>query len=417
MRIMPSTDGHSSGSPANIRGRAVRLALGTASALGLARFAYGLLVPAMGRDLGWNLVDAGAVSAANGLGYLLGALGTTAVIRRIGTAAAFRWGMVLTALALAATAVSGDFVVVLIVRAVAGAAGALVFIVGGVIASKLTTRGAIPIYFAGTGLGIVFAGATVPLVGDDWRLAWACIGAAAALAAVVSWTSAGSADGIAAGTGHAHLRSLWPLAVAYLLFAAGYITYITFLSAFLAERHAPLWQVISTWVVLGLAVVAAPGAWSRPLATSPGRALIVLLAILSGASALALVTPNPLVILASALIYGGTFMCIPAAITAIVKGAVTPSNRAATLAIFTVVFAAGQTAGPWIAGMVAEHTSADSTLIWTAILCAAAAVVAWVARRPRPEGRPVDTSELREGPLDAQRLAPPTSDEIRPDNR
>lgn len=59
--------------------RSARLALGTASALGLARFAYGLLVPAMRNDLGWSLAQAGAVTTANGLGYLAGAV-TTATI-------------------------------------------------------------------------------------------------------------------------------------------------------------------------------------------------------------------------------------------------------------------------------------------------------------------------------------------------
>ena len=145
---------------------ALRLALGTASALGLARFAYGLLVPAMRDDLRWSLTQAGAMSAANGLGYLLGALVTPILVRRLGTAAAFRWGMVLTAVSLATTAVSGDYVVLLAARATAGVTAAVVFITGGVIASRIAARAwssaPIAIYFAGTGLGIVFSGATIP---------------------------------------------------------------------------------------------------------------------------------------------------------------------------------------------------------------------------------------------------------------
>jgi hypothetical protein len=54
------------------RWRAVRLAMGTAAALGLARFAYGLLVPSMRAELGWTLAQAGAQTTANGLGYLAG---------------------------------------------------------------------------------------------------------------------------------------------------------------------------------------------------------------------------------------------------------------------------------------------------------------------------------------------------------
>ncbi|MDJ1135444.1 YbfB/YjiJ family MFS transporter [Streptomyces iconiensis] len=83
---------------------AARLALGTASALGLARFAYGLLVLAMQGDLGWTLADAGALSTANGLGYVVGAVPTAALVRRWGTASVFRWGMAATAAPLAWTA-------------------------------------------------------------------------------------------------------------------------------------------------------------------------------------------------------------------------------------------------------------------------------------------------------------------------
>ena len=46
--------------------QALRLSLGTASALGFARFAYGLLLPAMRDDLHWSLAEAGAMNTANG---------------------------------------------------------------------------------------------------------------------------------------------------------------------------------------------------------------------------------------------------------------------------------------------------------------------------------------------------------------
>lgn len=62
--------------------QSARLALGTASALGLARFAYGLLVPAMRTELGWSLAQAGALTTANGVGYLVGAMATAPIARR-----------------------------------------------------------------------------------------------------------------------------------------------------------------------------------------------------------------------------------------------------------------------------------------------------------------------------------------------
>jgi predicted MFS family arabinose efflux permease len=369
--------------------QAARLALGTASALGLARFAYGLLLPAMRDDLRWSLAEAGAMSTANGLGYLLGALVTGLVVRRLGTAAAFRWGMVLTAAALAATATSSDYLALLIVRAAAGVAGAVVFIAGGVIASRLATHissdAPITVYFAGTGLGIIFSGATIPALGDHWRVAWVGLGLAAGLATLVSWRAARADEHTpAVVAGRARVRPLSRTAVAYVLFAAGYITYITFLSAYLAERHTPVVQVMLIWTALGLAVVAAPALWSRPITGWPGsRALTALLGALGGGAALALAAPAPPVILASAIIYGATFMGVPAAVTALIRGDTPPADWTATLAAFTVLFAAGQTAGPWVAGVLADHTATDAALAWTAILCATAAIVAATAHCQR----------------------------------
>ena len=47
---------------------AAALSLGSAIALGLARFAYALLFPSMKPDLGWSFAQAGAMNTANALG-------------------------------------------------------------------------------------------------------------------------------------------------------------------------------------------------------------------------------------------------------------------------------------------------------------------------------------------------------------
>ncbi len=60
------------------------LALGPAVALGFARFAYGLVLPAMRDDLGWSFAEAGTVNTANAIGYLAGAIAASAVSARLG---------------------------------------------------------------------------------------------------------------------------------------------------------------------------------------------------------------------------------------------------------------------------------------------------------------------------------------------
>lgn len=371
-------------------GQPARLALGTASALGLARFAYGLILPAMRSELGWSLAQAGALTTANAVGYLLGAVVAAPAARRLSLAVTFRLGMVVTAAALAATAATSSYPVLLLTRAAAGLAGTLVFITGGVIASHTaaSTRSAAPltIYYSGAGLGIALSGAAIPaLLGQHpgrWPLAWAGLAAAAALAAIFSWTAArGSHQASTALLDLRYIARLWQPATAYLLFAAGYIAYITFLSAYLAAHRASITQITVTWALLGLAAVAAPVLWSWPISTWPrAAALAASLAVLSTAAATALAGAAPLAVTGSAIGYGASFLAVPAAITALIRAATQPSEWTGALATFTVVFAAGQTAGPYLAGALADRYGTGATLAWTAALCAAGAALSILTR-------------------------------------
>lgn len=385
----------------------LRLALGTAVALGFARFGYGLVLPAMRDDLGWSLAEAGSLTTANGFGYLLGAVATAGAARRWGSTRMFRVGMVLCATSLAATAASGGYGVVMAARAVSGFGGALVFITGGVIAARAAERAAtalpIAVYFAGTGVGIAASGVLVPplLAGSPgrWPLAWVALAAASALGTAVSWGAARTTDpppDRPAEAGRAGLLELWRPAAAYLLFAIGYIAYITFLSATLADRGAGAGEVAAVWAVLGIAVVAAPWLWRRAAATWPSsRMLGSLLAVIAGASCLALTGWGGLpVVFVSAAAYGAAFMAVPASVTALVRSVVPPAGWPRALGAFTVLFAAGQTAGPWAAGAVADRVGPGAPAAWTAALCALGALVAATDGTRRP-GR---TDRARPGP-------------------
>jgi predicted MFS family arabinose efflux permease len=350
----------------------------------------------MSGQLHWNHAAAGALATANGLGYLLGALLTAPVARRLGVPATFRLGMAVIVAALAANAATDNYPLLLLVRAVAGLAGALVFIAGGVIASRIAAaaRSAAPLtlYYAGAGLGIAFSGAVIPaLLGHHpgrWPAGWAILAAAACVAACISWTATrgGPTAGPAGGTAAAPFDPgvvvrLWPVTLAYLLFGAGYIAYITFLSAYLVAQRAGVVQVSVTWAVLGLAAVAAPALWSRPLRTWRGAlALATALALLGVAAAIPLATAVVAAITVSAIGYGATFLAVPAAITRLVHAAVPEHEWTRALATFTAVFAAGQTAGPYLAGALADRYGTGATLAWTAVLCALGAVLSLLFR-------------------------------------
>lgn len=115
---------------------AVRLSLGSAIALGLARFSYALLLPAMKADLAWSFAQAGAMNTANAAGYLLGALAFPALSRRWRPSGLLGAGCILTALLMAACGVVSGANLLLAQRLLTGIGSALIFISGGVLAAR-----------------------------------------------------------------------------------------------------------------------------------------------------------------------------------------------------------------------------------------------------------------------------------------
>ena len=77
-------------------GIVVGLAMGPAVGLGLGRFAYALLLPAMRADLGWSYAQAGAINTANAAGYLVGALLAAPMAARFGDKRGVLAGLLLT---------------------------------------------------------------------------------------------------------------------------------------------------------------------------------------------------------------------------------------------------------------------------------------------------------------------------------
>ncbi|MFP5407467.1 MAG: YbfB/YjiJ family MFS transporter, partial [Gammaproteobacteria bacterium] len=121
----------------NRLGLALLLSLGTVVSNSFARFAYALVLPAMRSDLDWNWSQAGALNTVNAVGYLAGGVLTWLLVDRLGNRRLFCIGLPVTAVAVLATGLSGDFLWLSALRAVAGVAGAMVFICGGALASNV----------------------------------------------------------------------------------------------------------------------------------------------------------------------------------------------------------------------------------------------------------------------------------------
>jgi predicted MFS family arabinose efflux permease len=355
---------------ARVLGTAVALALASAVALGLARFSYALLLPPMRADLGWSYFTAGAMNTANAAGYLVGALLAPALLRRLDARLFMLAGGLGTALLLALHgAVRGD-TALYTVRTLAGVCSAASFIGGGLMSARLAgAAGAraglvLGIYYGGVGLGILASALVVPPLvaraADGWSLAWVALGAAALAATAVTAhrTRAIVAPPLAqAQRVPLAWRSLgWGLA-GYLMFGLGYIGYMTFVVTLLRERGMGGDAITAFYALMGLGVMASSWLWAGLLQRYRGGGPMALLnALLALATALPVLSAQPLAVFGSGVLFGCVFLSVVASTTALVRHNAEPAAWPAGIAAFTIVFAAGQIVGPIAVGLIADST-------------------------------------------------------------
>ena len=354
---------------------AAALALGAAVSLGLARFSYALLLPAMRADLGWSYLTAGAMNTVNAAGYLAGALLAPRWLARHDARALLLAGMFAAALLLAAHGLASSDAALYALRGATGLASAAAFVAGGLLAARLGSAGDVTesrrpsaglvlgIYYGGTGLGIVVSALLVPALltlipAAGWRWAWCGLAVVALLATAVTVRATRSIAAAPAMTS-AHAAFNWRALgfglAAYLLFGFGYIGYMTFVITLLREQQLPAAQIVAFYVLLGAGVMASSWLWAGLLQRHRGG---LPLALFNGLLALATLMPvlsaEPLVVFASGALFGGVFLSVVASTTALVRHNLPAAAWPSGIAAFTIVFAGGQIAGPTLVGWIAD---------------------------------------------------------------
>lgn len=365
------------------------LTLGVCVTNGFARFAYGLILPAMRADLGWSYAQAGWLNTANALGYLGGAMATLALLRRVSASRLFAFGVWTTALALFATGLSEAFWAQTAGRVAAGLFGAMSFATGGALTAALFQDNprrnalAIAIFFGvGGGMGIVLAGATLPVVlglygPGAWAWCWIVIGLLSfAMTPLSLWAGkqlrppAGAAAPRAA---RVPVRPMLGEFAGYASFGLGYIVYLTFIAAWMTAQQASPLLIAAVWMTTGLGICASPFLWRGVLARfASGLPLAMILAGIAAGSALPLFWGGTLGLFASAALFGACVFMSPGAVTSFSRQNLPQESWGAAISVFTIVFAVAQIFGPIGAGLIGDATGD----IGRALLAAAAVLLA-----------------------------------------
>ena len=359
--------------------------------IGLARFAYTPLLPALQLQTGLSDAAAGTLAAVNYAGYMTGAL-TAAWMDDV------RWrhrfysmGLWMALLTTAAMALSDWLPGWMVLRYIGGLCGATGMLLGsGLVLGWLMRQGHRPelgLHFIGIGLGIVVSalGAWgLSQVWQDWASQWLAMAGVGLLFFVPAWwwrppvppaVAAAHSDGVETG-----VSRRWLLTMMGSYFAAGwgFVISATFTVAMVEREPALAGLGAWAWAGVGLAAMPAVFVWDR-VARQWGDTRALLLAF--GLQTLSVVLPawssSWQAAMLGAVGYGATFIGIVSLTLALV-GRRSPNNPGKAMARLTLSYGVAQMVAPVVTGYMAQHSGHFKGALWltAAVMAAGMALLA-----------------------------------------
>jgi predicted MFS family arabinose efflux permease len=336
--------------------------------IGLARFAYTPLIPALIDAQWFTAAEAAYLGAANLAGYLAGALSARPMASARSAPFVLRAMMVLASATFFASAVPLSFAWFFVWRLASGFAGGTLMVLAAPTvlpqvppARRGLAGGAI---FTGVGLGIAASGTLVPfLLKLGLALTWFGLGALALLLTALAWPGwpddgAAPAGPAVGARGSARLRALY---LEYGLNAFGLVPHMVFLVVFIAhglgqglETGARYWVLFGTGAVLGPLLAGHLAdrigfAWALRLAFGLQAAAVALAVLPIGAWGLAL----------SSLVAGAFVPGIVPLVLGRVHELAPPEQTGAAWSLATIAFALGQAVGAyglsWLFATTADY--------------------------------------------------------------
>ena len=374
------------------------LALG----MGIGRFAYTPLLPALIDEAGLSIRAAGYIASANFAGYLVGALAASRVpshLRRT----AFALAIGLSVLTTFAPALLVSPWLLALARALSGVASAFVMVQGSAIVLDILSAhrrpGLFAALYAGVGGGIALTAAIVEVLaraGASGASTWAALGLASTL---LAWPALGLRDpgrtaasspatGSAGPPPEARARALRWLLLAYGGLGFGYVITATFIVVMVRSR--PDWKPYEmlVWCIVGLAAAPSNWLWQRlSERAGPWTAMIAAFLLEAVGVAAAALGEHLLAVFAGAVLLGGTFMAITALGLTTARG-LSGGASAQVVGRMTAAFGLGQILGPAIGGWLADRTGSfvAPSLLAVVVLVTCASLLAVAARRLAASG-------------------------------
>jgi MFS family permease len=378
------------------------LAMGCLSvfgALGLGRFGYASVLPAMQKGLGFSNTQAGALATWNLAGYVVMAVVAGALSARLGPRRVIPAGLLVAGVGMVLTGLAGGVGSAALARALTGlGAGATNVPAVAMMATWFSARRrglASGFVVSGSSLALVIAGPTVPRLiagagSGGWRLCWYVFGAVTLVLAGAALMvlrdrpfAAGPAPAAAQPAPHAWRRILrsgyaWRLGIVYFAFGFSYMIYMTFfVKRLTTDAGYSSGAAGDLYMLLGWASLLCGVVWGY-ISDRIGRKFALAIVCLVHAVAFSLFAMHPTTfgLTASAVLFGLTAWSIPGIVGAACGDRFGPVLASTALGFLTVFLGVGQAIGPTIGGAMADHFASFGPSYWLAAGTALVGVIA-----------------------------------------
>jgi len=351
--------------------------------LGLARFAFGMLLPSMSASLGLDHAQGGLLGFANMAGYLIAVLLVPFVLPRLGTRASATANLLLIAASMICMTLTTSFPLLCALYLLTGiGSGGVVLPIMSVMSQWFhpSHRGlALGIAMSGPGFGIILSGFIVPKLAPvfgllSWQTGWlifAVINIVVAAVTVALIRNKPSDIGLVP-FGRAPDSSLTStevpkedkfkllahLGLIFVAYGATYMVYVTFVVTSMVESyHLSEAAAGELWAWFGFLSIFS-GIVFGWVSDRVGRRIGLALAFtaLSIAYFLVGLSDSESGLTFSIILFGLAAWSVPVIMGASAGDYFGPAAAANALAALTLAFSGGQAIGPVVAGLAAEAT-------------------------------------------------------------
>ncbi|ODC02924.1 MFS transporter [Terasakiispira papahanaumokuakeensis] len=336
-------------------------AMATFVGIGLARFAYTPMIPALVDAHWFTASQAAYLGAANLLGYLGGAVGAHTLSERYKHRHVLGGAYIAVALSFFLCLSPTSFMWFFVWRFVSGFAGATLMVVGPSLALSNTPESQRPVtgamVFTGIGIGAFLSATIIPLLlNSGLMVTWVGLGILAAAAGLIADRALTGLKALAAtpqpdngveGLNSAQKWSIGIVMLAYAMDAIGFVPHTVFWVDYLA-REVGMGQTMASeqWAVLGIGAMMGPFIVGRA-AKKLGWHGALLAGFLAKAIATALPTVSVSIVSLSlsSFVVGAMIPGIVALTAGRLSEIAGPTNHKKIWGLATAIFAVAQAAG------------------------------------------------------------------------